>query len=141
MNALGRHTESTLNIRAYTAHIQVGLPYAALAAQLGDNCTAATLAVVLARRVKMLQPRHGVAVALAGYSAGAVVATAVAAALEAEGEVVTVACREALFCRPHWPPRTTGLRCLPCWAQLQLGADTLWRSTHSGERAGATRPS
>ena len=99
MNALGRHTESTLNIRAYTAHIQVGLPYAALAAQLGDNCTAATLAVVLARRVKMLQPRHGVAVALAGYSAGAVVATAVAAALEAEGEVVTVACREALFCR------------------------------------------
>mgnify|MGYP001250862280 FL=1 len=98
MNALGRHTESTQNIRAYTAHIQVGLPYAALAAQLGDNCTAATLAVVLARRVKMLQPRHGVAVALAGYSAGAVVATAVAAALEAEGEVVTVACREALFC-------------------------------------------
>ena len=132
MSALGRHTESTLNLRAYTAHIQVGLPYAALAAQLGDNCTAATLAVVLARRVKMLQPRHGVAVALAGYSAGAVVATAVAAALEAEGEVVTVACREALFCVCRAIVRHIALLGRQAVDACRVGLSCNWALTPSG---------
>ena len=67
----------------------MGLPYAALAAQLGDGCTAAALAAALVTHVRLLRPRAGVAVALAGYSAGALVAAEMATALEAEGELVS----------------------------------------------------
>jgi len=85
----------------------VGLPYAALAAQLGDGCTAATLAKAIARRVKLLRRRAGTAVALAGYSAGALLAVQVAALLEAEGEAVAAACRENRLWRGHLPRRRT----------------------------------
>ena len=67
----------------------MGLPYAALAAQLGDGCTAPALAASLVTHVRLLRPRAGVAVALAGYSAGALVAAEMATALEAEGELVS----------------------------------------------------
>ena len=83
---------------------QVGLPYAALAAQLGDGCTAAALAAQLARHVKLLRPRAGVAVALAGYSAGALVAAELAAVLEAEGEQVSAL---VLLDPPDLPPQPT----------------------------------
>ena len=56
----------------------MGLPYAALAAQLGDGCTAPALAASLVTHVRLLRPRAGVAVALAGYSAGALVAAEMA---------------------------------------------------------------
>lgn len=81
---------------------QVGLPYAALAAQLGDDCTAAALAATLARRVKLLRPCAGVAVALAGYSAGGLVAAEMAAVLEAEGEPVSAL---VLLDPPDLPPQ------------------------------------
>lgn len=80
----------------------MGLPYAALAAQLGDGCTAAALAAALARHVKLLRPRAGVAVALAGYSAGALVAAELAAVLEAEGEPVSAL---VLLDPPDLPPQ------------------------------------
>ena len=85
----------------------VGLPYAALAAQLGDSCTAATLAKAIVRRVKLLRPRAGTTVALAGYSAGALVAAQVATLLEAEGEAVAAICREVQSWRCHLPRRRT----------------------------------
>ena len=82
---------------------QVGLPYAALAAQLGDDCTAAALAAALVRCVKLLRPRAGVAVAVAGYSAGALVAAEMASVLEAEGEPVSAL---VLLDPPDLPPQT-----------------------------------
>jgi thioesterase domain-containing protein/aryl carrier-like protein len=81
---------------------QVGLPYAALAAQLGDGCTAAALAAALVRCVKLLRPRAGVAVAVAGYSAGALVAAEMASVLEAEGEPVSAL---VLLDPPDLPPQ------------------------------------
>ena len=82
---------------------QVGLPYAALAAQLGDDCTAAALAAALVRCVKLLRPCAGVAVAVVGYSAGALVAAEMASVLEAEGEPVSAL---VLLDPPDLPPQT-----------------------------------
>ena len=81
---------------------QVGLPYAALAAQLGDGCTATALAAALVTHVRLLRPRAGAAVALAGHSAGALVAAEMAAVLETEGEPVSAL---VLLDPPDLPPQ------------------------------------
>ena len=67
----------------------VGLPYAALAAEMGDDCSVGAIAASLVRVIRLLLAGGGGGrYALAGYSVGAVIAAAAAAALEAEGEAV-----------------------------------------------------